>query len=438
MNQPSPQAMDPVAEPVLVRGHSQQEVCLRSPEWDRLFIWGGVALVPVPILAFYLLQGLGLDTGTCEDLVTLLVMVAVGGPHVFATYTRTLFNPRFPREDRALFWGGLGVMGIVLGTTIASAFDVRVYGFPPIYFILTFFFFWAGVHIVQQNAYCAMCYGDKAGPRSRRARAWGLVDYAVMLLAMYPVAIFRMSMGDPADSTGRLANPDALSTRIVTALSGSPQFADDYVFRIGRVAPVLPDFMRSTWFWGTITGLFVLSLMLFAIKTARERREGTLIRNRFHLVSAMAVAGALTPLFPNLDTSFQGLNTWHSFQYLGLLWLMNRNSYERGEIRSKLFERVARRDQHWRFYRLALFATVGLLALVMSVAFGINKLSHGEYLMFTARRPVDPQSGVELYRPGAVLLAYYMVAFSLLLVHYLHDGVFFFRRRYVVGRAAHS
>jgi hypothetical protein len=47
-------------------------------------------------------------------------------------------------------------------------------------------------------------------------------------------------------------------------------------------------------------------------------------------------------------------------------------------------------------------------------------------------------SGVELYRPGAVLLAYYMVAFSLLLVHYLHDGVFFFRKRYVVGRTARA
>ena len=46
--------------------------------------------------------------------------------------------------------------------------------------------------------------------------------------------------------------------------------------------------------------------------------------------------------------------------------------------------------------------------------------------------PVD-DSGQPLYRPGAVLLAYYMIAFSLLLTHYLHDGFFFFRRRYVVS-----
>ena len=37
------------------------------------------------------------------------------------------------------------------------------------------------------------------------------------------------------------------------------------------------------------------------------------------------------------------------------------------------------------------------------------------------------------YRPGAVLLAYYMVAFSLLLVHYLHDGHYFFRPRDLRG-----
>jgi hypothetical protein len=433
MPKPATQAMDRVGTPELVRqGQSAKEVCLRSPGWDRLFIWGGVALVPVPILAFYALQALGLGTGTCEDLVTLLVMVAVGGPHVFATYTRTLFNPSFAREDRALFWGGLGVMALVIGTTVASVFGLRVYGFPPIHFILTFFFFWAGVHIVQQNSYCAMCYGDKAGPRPGLHRAWGLVDYAVMLLAMYPVSIFRMSMGDPGDATGRLANPEALSTRMVTALTGSPQFADDYVFRIGRVAPVLPDFMRASWFWGSITALFAFSLVLFAVKTTRERRQGVLIKNRFHLVLAMAVAGALTPLFPNLDTAFQGMNTWHSFQYLGLLWLMNRNSYERGEIRGKLFEQVARPERHWRFYVIGLGATLGLLTLILLVGYGIHKFSGGEYRMF------EDGSGPGLYRPGAVLLAYYVVAFSLLLVHYLHDGVFFFRKRYVVGRNART
>ena len=38
-----------------------------------------------------------------------LVMVPLGGPHVFATYTRTFLNPRFAREDRTLLAVNAGV-----------------------------------------------------------------------------------------------------------------------------------------------------------------------------------------------------------------------------------------------------------------------------------------------------------------------------------------
>jgi hypothetical protein len=53
------------------------------------------------------------------------------------------------------------------------------------------------------------------------------------------------------------------------------------------------------------------------------------------------------------------------------------------------------------------------------------------------RRPCDfgrhglDQAGKPLYRPGSVLLAYYLLGFSFLLVHYLHDGFFFCRKRYL-------
>ena len=415
----APSASSPLA--------ASSEPLLRSSVWDRLFVAGGAWLVPVPIVAFYLFRGFGCSIAAAEDLVTLLVMVPLGGPHVFATYTRTYLNPSFRRQDPLLFVLGLCVPLIVISAAVSSAFfDVVIAGSPPIRYVLTFFFFWAGVHIVHQHSYVASGYGAK-GAQWR----WGWVDYAVMILAMYPASLFRMSMVDRADATMRAADPEALATQIVVAITGSQHAADEYVFRIGRVAPILPDFLMHPAMWVSITVLFVAAALLFSWKSVREWRSGTLVRHRFRLVLAMGVLGSTVPLLPNLDSAFQGLNAWHSFQYLGLLWLMNNRSRERNEIRNPFFDRLAATGGHWRFYRTALLATAGAVIALLAVAFLLAKTSGGQFAMFGHDEPLRDAAGRELYRPGAVLLAYYLLAFSLLLVHYLHDGVFFCRRRYL-------
>jgi hypothetical protein len=419
----------------------RDELYLESRSWDRIFVWGGALLVPIPILTYYLCQALGLSVGASEDIVTLLVMVFVGGPHVVATYTRTYMEPRFRREDRFWFFASLGVIALVTGAAIASAFfDVRIFGFPPIYFVLTFFFFFAGLHIVQQSSYVARCYDEirqkQLGALWRRNRLWNAVDYIVMLGCLYPVSIFRMSMIDAANPTSGLANPDALATQIVVSLSGSASFADEYVFRIGRVAPILPEFMTHPAMWMLVSVGFFAALGLFAFKSWREAREGMLNRPKFMLISATVTVGIIVPIFPNLDSAFQGFNAWHSFQYLGLLWLMNRRSLERGEISKPLVRKLSEPRSHMRFYLGMLSVTLLGIAVFFGVAYLIQAASAGQFVLFGHDTPpIDPQTGTELYRPGALLLAYYMVGFSFLLVHYLHDGVFFFRTRYLTERS---
>tara|TARA_R110002072_G_scaffold243682_1_gene402781 strand:+ start:124006 stop:125277 length:1272 start_codon:yes stop_codon:yes gene_type:complete len=405
------------------------EQLLRNRTWDRWFTAGGAWLVPIPILAFYLFRSFGAGVSTAEDLVTLLVMVPLGGPHVFATYTRTYFNPAFRKQEPLLFWLGLCVPVLVVGAAVSSAFfDVLLAGAPPIRYVLSFFFFWAGIHIVHQHSYVASGY--TMGVAEAMRPRWGWVDYAVMLLAMYPVSFFRMSMIG-ADPTMREANPDALATQIVLAITGSAEAADQYVFRIGRTAPLLPEFMMHPAVWIATTVLFVLAFGMFVCKSLRERREGTLIKHRFRLVLLMGVLGSTVPLLPNLDSAFQGLNAWHSFQYLGLAWLMNRRSYDKGQIRTGLFARTMHDGSHWRFFRTALGATLGAIAVMLLFAWLIASASDGRFAMFGHAQPPLDDAGKPLYRPGAVLLTYYLLGFSFLLVHYLHDGFFFCRRRYL-------
>ncbi|MGE0142605.1 MAG: hypothetical protein AB7T19_04885 [Planctomycetota bacterium] len=404
---------------------------LHSPRWDRVFVTGGALLVVIPIALYYLFQSLGVAVTTAEDLVTLVVMVLVGGPHVFATYTRTFLEPGFRRREPRLFFGAFAVFAIVLGAAVSSAFfDVEIAGFPPIQFVLTFFFFWAGVHIVHQSSYLCAAYEERWGAVADRRRRFGnALDYLVMLGCLYPVAFFRMSMIlDP--SRPHVANPDALATQIVTSLSGNTSFADAYVFRIGRVAPILPDFVTADAFWIVFSALYCGLVVLFAQKSWREHREGTLNRPRFQLVVSTALVGLIVPLFPNLDTAFQGFNAWHSFQYLGIVWLWNRNAYDRGEVKGEFVRGLSAPGRGRVFYRTAFLATLGLLSLILLTGWLIETFSAGKFVMFGHPIvPTDPATGEAIYRPGSVLLAYYMVAFSLLLTHYLHDGHFFFRTR---------
>ncbi len=404
---------------------------LLSRSWDRVFVTGGALLVVVPIALYYLLRSMGVAMSTSEDLVTLFVMVLVGGPHVFATYTRTFLQPRFGKREPLLFFGAFAVLTIVLSAAISSAFfGAKLGGYPPIQYVLTFFFFWAGVHIVHQASYLCAVYEQRQGAVRTALRRWGnALDYLVMLGCLYPVAFFRMSMIlDPAQP--HVANPDALATKIVVALTGSHAFADEYVFRIGRVAPILPDFVTADAFWVTFSALYLVGLVVYFAKAWREWNDGTINRPRFSLVTSTVFVGLVVPLFPNLDTSFQGFNAWHSFQYLGIVWLWNRISYERGELHGNLVTRLSAPGRGRAFYATAFGGTVVLLLLILLVGWIIDRQSGGAFPMFGhSIVPIDEATGKEAYRPGSVLLAYYMVAFSLLLTHYLHDGHFFFRTR---------
>src|SRR3712207_9197927 len=74
---------------------------------------------------------------------------------------------------------------------------------------------------------------------------------------------------------------------------------------------------------------FFFFLTAFIAKTAWEWRAGLLhVPKTLHMTLA-ALLFFVTPALPNLDVAFQGLNTWHSFQYLAVVLYLNQRSEER-------------------------------------------------------------------------------------------------------------
>lgn len=80
--------------------------------------------------------------------------------------------------------------------------------------------------------------------------------------------------------------------------------------------------------------VFAAFLIAWIVKTAAEFRERRGNVPKTLLIGITTVVSFCLPLGSNLDVLFQGYNTWHSFQYLFLLWIINRLRDQRGRSKT--------------------------------------------------------------------------------------------------------
>jgi len=351
-------------------GIASEGLWLRSKAWDLTFISLSAALVAVPILTFLFaneatpsinsfLSAVGIhftwDGDASRNLVNGMIALFIGGPHMYATYTRTALDKNFSRKHKALLFSSLLIpVGVIfLGV---NYFQV----------LITFFFFWASIHIIHQAAFIVNCYNEKLPTRI----SWSsrLIDYAVLFTALYPIATYKFVYED---------------------------------FYIGSNKILYPDFLRSEYIFYLVTAVFLGAVVLFILKTINEIRSGTAHYPKILLISLTGGVAFFIPAFPNLDVAFQGFNAWHSFQYLGLTYYINRLRHERGEIGTKFIDKISEDGKTWQYY----FFNVGLTAGAVSIIALLIVLK--PYLGLTFDQ------------------CYYIVVLSFLLMHYLHDHVLF-------------
>lgn len=351
-------------------GELSEGLWLRSKTWDLTFISLSAALVALPICTFLFanqatpsinnfLRAIGInyvwDEDASRNLVNGMIALFIGGPHMYATYTRTALDKNFSSKHRALLWFSLLIpVGVVY------------FGVKNFQFLITFFFFWASIHILHQIAFIVECYNKKA----TRTLSWSsrLVDYGVLFSALYPIATYKFIHED---------------------------------FWIGSNKIFFPDFLKTDYLFYFVTAFFVASLILFVWKTVYEIRSGIAHYPKILLISLTVTIAFFIPAFPNLDVAFQGFNAWHSFQYLGLTYYINRLRHERGEIGTKFIDKMSEDGGTWKYY----FFNVGLTMAAVTVI------------------------GLLIYFKNSLGLTfdqcYYIVVLSFLLMHYLHDHLLF-------------
>jgi len=372
----TPTGSPTTAQPPLA---SSQGLWLISPFYDLTFIIFSSILLVVPHLAAGLAASLG-TTGwfNANVIVDLLVTAFIGGPHLFATYTMTFMEPRFRERYKKYTWGALLMPFIVVTLAIVN-----------LTLLVTIFFFWASIHVIHQAAYIADSYRFKdirfgqAGLKQVQVVS-RVIDYGLLLTSLYPIATFRFTGTELWLFNENVSRP----------------------FETGGRSLLFPDFLKTEYIAYLATAGFAFFALAFIVKTIWEVRVGLFHGPKtLHMTLASSLF-LLTPMLANLDVAFQGLNVWHSFQYLAVVLYLNRVRAERGLIGSEFVAKISSRGSN--LYWLCFLFTLGAAAAYLLVRAGL--------LIFNIW-PNDPAQ--QHY------FTFYSVVLSALLIHYYFDHFLF-------------
>lgn len=347
---------------------------LRNKRWDLFFITLSVVVVPLP----YLLYLLGVQVGVADDVsrnaVNMFMAVAIGGPHMMSTFLRTGLDEGFKERYPTLIRSSIIIPIIVISLA-----------FLNLGLMLTFFFFWASLHVLHQVTYIVELYNHKEGKFVRHSAVSPLarlIDYAIVVTSLFPIAMWKISQG--------------------TFVIGEND--------LGEAIPELFQQPDNPWFFVLISLIFGAALIAFIAKSIFEYRNHILNMPKFTFMTITVFVVFLTPLLPNLDTAFQGLNAWHSFQYLAITFyiIKIRQMYGNLDDDAPLVARFSRRTKDSKAlygFSAALLVGSAVIFVVVYVLAGIVK------------------PGIE--GNAHFDIAYYTAILSFLWIHYYHDHFLF-------------
>lgn len=370
-----------VSAPALQSESTTDAGWLRSRNWDLTFISLNVLLVTVPYLSYILL--LNLDSlllpiantfgSTVDDIsrniVNATVALLIGGPHMYATFQRTALDKDYAQKHPRMMWTSLAIPVVVISLAL---FDLRL--------LLTVFFFWASIHVLHQIVYITEMYNHKRGTSfSKFSR---VADYAVILTALYPLAAWKIYNNQFAIGLNNLSE----TIRLVFDTIG------------------IPWGNWMVWFAGSAFGI---ALAMWLVKTVMEWQQGILHGPKTLFIGLTVFASFWVPALGNLDTAFQGMNLWHSLQYLSLTWMLNNIRRNRGELdNSPLVKRLAEDGAARKYYLFNVGLTIADIGIAVIIFF---------ILRFALGFDFD----------AAFDRSYYIAVLSFLWIHYYHDHFLF-------------
>lgn len=351
----------------------QSSFWLRNKRWDLMFLTFSVIVTPLPYFMYLFGRDVfGIDDDLSRNLVNGFVAIAIGGPHMMSTFLRTGLDNNFRKHYPMLIRSSILIPMVVISLA-----------FLNLELLLTVFFAWAALHVLHQVTYIAELYNYKEHTYVRKNSQMNpvsrLIDYALILTCLFPVAAYKVWHG-----TFQIGTND-----------------------LGRV---IPEFFEQRWLFVLLSTIFAIALLAYVWKTWREWRTDTINLPKTAFVVITVVVAFFTAFLPNLDTAFQGLNTWHSFQYLAITFYIIKIRQQYGDLRDSapLVARFSEQTKDSKgLYLLSTFLLVGSVIIFMLV-----------YFLAGIVRP--DMSGNQHFDT-----AYYTSILSFLWIHYFHDHFLF-------------
>lgn len=349
---------------------SESGLWLRSRNWDLMFITLSVIFVPLPYLVYLLLVQFGADADISRNVVNGFVAIAVGGPHMMSTFLRTGLDKEFGRRYPMLIRSSIIIPIVVVSLA-----------FLNLHLLLTIFFFWASTHVLHQVSYIVELYRHKEHKFVRKSAVSlqsRLIDYGVIMTCLFPFAALKISQGS-------------------------------FEVGVNDLTAVIPDLFQHEWFFVLMSGAFTVALGAFIIKTYREYRDGIINWPKTIFILLTVAVAFVMPALPNLDTAFQGLNTWHSFQYLAITFyiIKIRQMYTNMDKEAPLVARFSKGKDSRGLFALSTIMLVGSLVVFIIV-----------YAVAAILKPgIDANTHFDI--------AYYTAILSFLWIHYYHDHFLF-------------
>ena len=167
---------------------------LRSARWDLGFVIISCLIVLLPYSLYWILGGAPFDPASVKGtsayqarvVTNNIVAILIGGPHMYATFTRTFFDPGFRPRWRWFLYGSLLVPVWVFAMAAAS--------YQTYVWMLSIFFAFASVHALHQLVWITEAYNKKA--QLALSLPSRLIDYALVLSSLYPLALLKMTRGE--------------------------------------------------------------------------------------------------------------------------------------------------------------------------------------------------------------------------------------------------
>jgi hypothetical protein len=350
---------------------SKSSFWLRDRRWDLIFMILSVLVVPLPYVFYSLGVKLGVNDDVSRNVVNGFVAIAVGGPHMMSTMLRTGLDKDFKRRYPMLIRSSIIIPIIVVSLA-----------FLNLTLLLTVFFFWAMLHVMHQVTYIVELYNHKehkfVRPGSALTLRARLIDYAVIVTCLFPMAAYKISQG---------------------------------AFDIGTndLTAVIPTFFQQTWFFVAAATIFFSALAAFIVKSIQEYRSGIINWPKTIFISLTVAVFFPLAALPNLDTAFQGANTWHSFQYLAITFYIIKIRQQYGDLQESapLVARFSKGKDSRGLFALSTMMLVGSV-IVFIVVYLIAQLIIPD---------IDPNRHFDT--------AYYTAILSFLWIHYYHDHFLF-------------